>query len=463
MRILCLALAILATTLTLPVLPARAQSPAPLWERVETAPDRFGRFEDIHFATPDSGWIARRGGELWHTGDGGATWTQQVQNQFSVLFRSLGVVDSRTAFAGSLTPGGLLWETRDAGQTWTNITQRISGDQPDGVCGMWVVNEDVIYGVGRYSGSATLIKTTDGGQTWTGTDLAPILSTAIDVYFTDELTGFIVGGTSPDLLDGRAVIIRTTDGGQTWSRVYTSNPGKGVNGEWGWKISFPSDLVGYVSIEHHGSSDFVPSKVLKTVDGGRTWNALTIPGSLTRAGLQGVGFIDENIGWASGRGITSVTTDGGVTWSQLAPWNQQAGTGQLDGDMNRFYVVNDTLAWAVGDGVYRLSGFASSVSAEDIATEFPVTFDMKPVYPNPFSESATLEFELTRPADVRIEVIDILGRTVRTFPSRTYSAGRWSQIWDGRTADGRRVASGSYIFIVDTGNAIESKQVVFLE
>jgi len=148
---------------------------------------------------------------------------------------------------------------------------------------------------------------------------------------------------------------------------------------------------------------------------------------------------------------------------QLAPWNQQTGTGQLDGDMNRFYMVNDTLAWAVGDGVYRLSGFASSVSAEDIATELPVTFDMEPVYPNPFSESATLEFELMQPADVRIEVIDILGRSVRTFPARNYAAGRWSESWDGRTDDGRRVAPGSYIFIVDTGNAIESKQVVLLE
>ncbi|NNF03573.1 MAG: T9SS type A sorting domain-containing protein [Rhodothermales bacterium] len=440
---------------------AGAQPAVPEWELLETAPSRFGRFDDVDFATPDSGWIARFGGEIFHTPDGGETWTTQVQG--GPNFRSLGVVNSRVAFAGTLTAGSLLWETRDAGQTWSDITDRISGALPQGVCGMSVVNEDVIYGVGKFNQTATIIKTTDGGQTWTGSDLSFIMRTAIDVYFQDEQTGFVVGGTAANLQNGQVVIARTTDGGQTWTRVYRSQTGKGVGGEWGWKISFPTDLVGYVSVEFYGASDAPTAKILKTVDGGLTWSPKLIPGSNTSAGLQGVGFIDPDIGWASGRGVTSVTTDGGDSWTQLAPYDPQTGLGQLDGDMNRFFMVNDTIAFAVGNRVYRLSGFATSVSTEDYAEEVPEVFSMEPMYPNPFSESTVLAFNLTQPSSVRVEIVDVLGRTVRTFAVRDYAAGTHSISWDGRSQNGTRVTSGTYLLLVDAAGAVESKQVVFLE
>jgi hypothetical protein len=38
-----------------------------------------------------------------------------------------------------------------------------------------------------------LFQTVNGGATWTSMDLAPPLSTAVDVYFNTETEGFVVG------------------------------------------------------------------------------------------------------------------------------------------------------------------------------------------------------------------------------------------------------------------------------
>ncbi len=55
--------------------------------------------------------------------------------------------------------------------------------------------------------------------------------------------------------------------------------------------------------------------VIKTTDGGTTWNQLTPDGI---PGLQGCSFLDVNTGYAAGwDGYLIKTTDGGVTWDTI--------------------------------------------------------------------------------------------------------------------------------------------------
>ncbi len=70
---------------------------------------------------------------------------------------------------------------------------------------------------------------------------------------------------------------------------------------------------------------------------------------------------------------------------------------------------------------------------------------LDPNYPNPFNPSTTIPFELTVQGHVRLEIFRMTGELVRTLVDAELPAGRQSVIWDGRDADGRRVASGSYL------------------
>ena len=264
------------------------------------------------FPTPDTGFVVNFTGEVHRTADGGANWdllhTVETFTGEPVAFRSVGFVDSNRGWFGGLTAGYFLWQTLDGGLTLRNITARLGTSDMMGLCGISVVNGKVVYGVGTYFGPARLVKTSNGGLSWRVTNMDKYAGRLIDVFFFDENRGFAVGGSTDDR-DTRAVVLATEDGGATWETRYVSQ----TPGEWGWKITFPTPNVGYVSVERWPTGS---ARVLKTTDGGSTWSESVIPDSRP---LQGIGFITPWLGWASGRGSTSVTEDGGETWNAQSP------------------------------------------------------------------------------------------------------------------------------------------------
>lgn len=66
-------------------------------------------------------------------------------------------------------------------------------------------------------------------------------------------------------------------------------------------------------------------------------------------------------------------------------------------------------------------------------------------FPNPFSETTTLEFELENHGDVGVAIYDITGRLMRNFHSQDGKPGKNRLIWDGNDMFGRPVNSGVYI------------------
>jgi photosystem II stability/assembly factor-like uncharacterized protein len=444
-----------------------AQVEAPSWKYVSGLPSsRGGRYDDMDFVNDRIGWVVNLSGEIWHTEDGGETWNLQF-TQGSSRFRSVSFMDElgprgdQIGWAGTVfTAGSVLWETRDSGNHWVDITHRIDGVVPKGICGLVTVGKST-WGVGAFHGSPTIVRTHDGGIRWLGQDLSSIAGALVDVYFQNEQVGFAVGGSGSSL-DGDAIVLRTEDGGSTWVKVFQSTRQDGITGEWGWKISFPSKMIGYVSVEYRANPNSNDAKILKTEDGGKTWRDMPVRGSTTNLGLQGLGFISPEIGWASGRGVTSLTTDGGESWQQLFNYNLDTGTGQLDGSMNRFIMVNDTLAYGVGRRLYRLSGFgAQSVAIE--SANLPRSFTLDTSFPNPFSESTTLRYTLEAPTSVSLRVIDLTGRMHKHFQATYQESGTHEFVWDGRNDSGQKLASGSYIFLIDIGSSIEMKQVVLLK
>src|SRR5581483_2488772 len=130
----------------------------------------------------------------------------------------------------------------------------------------------------------------------------------------------VVGGkatvANPTRNDVRAVVLRTEDGGRTWENRAAALGDHLPLGEWGWKIQFLTDRIGYVSLE-----SFTRAAILKTTDGGDSWTRIEIHDPQGNANLEGVGFIDENTGWVGGwgsatfqEGFSSSTVDGGESW-----------------------------------------------------------------------------------------------------------------------------------------------------
>ena len=338
-----------------PPIPAPTPTPPPLpsvpqpdgWEVLPGSPSSpaNSRHEDVVFIDESNGWLINGRGQVWGTQDGGNGWQQLAQLPGDVVGRCIGFASLQKGWAGNLNftnPESVrlnyaLWETLDGGRTWSNVSSRIAGAPVAGLCGMQVLSRDVVVAVGRWSGPPVFVKSTDGGASWTSRSLAPLTSGLVDVFFFNELDGFAVGGlgdgpSETEQRNSRTAILATADGGATWQTRYTST----AIGQRGWKIQFAGDRVGYVTTE--GSA--AEGVVVKTTDGGSTWRAVPVS---ARRSFEGVGFVEPDRGWvASGDSLFS-TADGGATWRPLA----------FGVFINRVRVVNDSLAYACGDRVYR--------------------------------------------------------------------------------------------------------------
>ncbi|WP_457654539.1 Calx-beta domain-containing protein [Rhodocaloribacter sp.] len=74
----------------------------------------------------------------------------------------------------------------------------------------------------------------------------------------------------------------------------------------------------------------------------------------------------------------------------------------------------------------------------------PETFTVNGNYPNPFNPSTTIHFDLPAPAQVTIEVFDVMGRRVMSLPEQAFSAGRARTV----RLDAGRLSSGVYVYRV---------------
>jgi len=119
-------------------------------------------------------------------------------------------------------------------------------------------------------------------------------------YFSNANTGYVVGGTT---MENSGYVLKTTDGGSTWNKITTNSYGFNA-------IHFPTADVGY-AVGWRGI-------ISKTTDAGATWTQQRW-GTSTEI-LKSVFFTDANIGYAVGIIGPKIlkTTDGGANWTEQA-------------------------------------------------------------------------------------------------------------------------------------------------
>ena len=415
--------------------PAAAQA-VPAWETLAASPFNSYRGEDVAFVGA-RGWAIYGSGDAWRTLDGGDTWTQTAE--LPGYLRAAGFASENVGWLGVLFGPEQLYETRDGGLSYADVTARIQPVIAGGICGIWVQDAQTVYAVGQFSTPAYLVRTSDGGATWRSQSLSNVADALIDVRFFDDQHGLASGGVGPLYFDGSPRIIGTDDGGATWTVRHTVAGVPGLV----WKLSFPSRLVGYAAVERF-DDESGDALVLKTVDGGRTWTEIVVPGG---GSLQGVGFVTPELGWISGRGRTSVTTDGGLTWARVPPADEG---GQLDGIVNRFRFSGDSLGYAAGSRIYRFRapGTTAAEDGPDVADGLTV------LAPNPSRGSVTVGYRTATAGDVRVDVFDVRGRRVASLVDGPAAPGEHVATWEPGAA-----APGLYVVRMRSAAGVWSRAV----
>ncbi len=98
-------------------------------------------------------------------------------------------------------------------------------------------------------------------------------------------------------------------------------------------------------------------------------------------------------------------------------------------------------------------------SFETIDENVPV--NIKNNYPNPFSESTTLEFSLNKTQLVNISIYNALGVKVLTLVDDTILPGNYSYQWNGDNGNGTKVQKGLYVATFIVGDYKKSLAMVY--
>ena len=192
------------------------------------------------------------------------------------------------------------------------------------------------------------------------------------IYFVDESNGWIAGSNG--------TILKTSDGGQTWKTR------KKINDDNIRDIYFPDKQNGWLLCERniYGGGSTSPSYLLKTTDGGASWEKLNVFGDERERIVRlffskdGGGFAVGEAGafWAmtdnktvwkkiglpvrylmlagkftdemrgtivGGNGTILLTEDYGLSWNPATIIGKSANT-----KLNSVFFVNQNVGWAVG-------------------------------------------------------------------------------------------------------------------
>ena len=99
-----------------------------------------------------------------------------------------------------------------------------------------------------------------------------------------------------------------------------------------------------------------------------------------------------------------------------------------------------------------------------VSEQGPGEVSLSSNYPNPFNPQTLITFILPKPAFVNLEIYNILGQRVRNLTDGFRQAGTHSVTWDGRDENGRKVASGVYLYrlVVDRGRSVQTRKLLLI-
>jgi hypothetical protein len=112
---------------------------------------------------------------------------------------------------------------------------------------------------------------------------------------------------------------------------------------------------------------------------------------------------------------------------------------------------------------------AGAISVQGVDVPLPNKFTLSQNYPNPFNPTTTIQFAFglsgtgATQQEVDLDVFNVLGQHVTTLFKGSYTAGEYTVNWDATDKNGRRVATGIYLYRLRVGDEYMTKKMLFLK
>lgn len=110
--------------------------------------------------------------------------------------------------------------------------------------------------------------------------------------------------------------------------------------------------------------------------------------------------------------------------------------------------------------IYQVNIMCFDQYGSDILSpvEIPGIFILYPNYPNPFNSSTGIRYEIQRPGNVKIKILDILGKSIETIENTYKESGRYLVHWNAT-----KYSSGIYFIQIEVDNSSQSMKCLLLK
>ncbi|MEL5993050.1 T9SS type A sorting domain-containing protein [Hymenobacter segetis] len=382
--------------------------------------------------------------------------------------------------------------TVNAGQNWTVTNLPIQTGADEDFTALSAISASTAW-ITTFLNNNTggrILRTTDGGQTWTIQNSATVYASASSypdlIHFFSATDGLTVGDPLPGT--NQMEMYTTADGGLTWApvaappaaplgeypvntapaavgnhiwfvttegRVFHS-PDKGLT--WTVATAAPS-LGGPATLSFRDAQNGLLCTLdalgglnhglYRTTDGGATWTAVTYSGPLHGAGLSMVPgtsqYVSTGIDFGNGDQGSSYSRDNGQTWVALENTFNHIGA----------EFVSPTVGWSAGIQIKStgITGVVNRYSGTALATRTDAGLQASlTVSPNPaLGGRFTLQAARTTANPATVRVLDVAGRLVQT------------QAWTSATPlalDLSREPAGIYVLEVQAASGTARQKVV---
>ncbi|MCF8262720.1 MAG: T9SS type A sorting domain-containing protein [Melioribacteraceae bacterium] len=132
-------------------------------------------------------------------------------------------------------------------------------------------------------------------------------------------------------------------------------------------------------------------------------------------------------------------------------------TGDFDGSINFDNVSLTSINQARYGFVAKLD-LNNTTGIEDGSISIAEKYELLQNYPNPFNPNTTIKFSIPESGNVSIDIYNSVGQKIKTLINSTYSAGSHQARWNAENE-----ATGVYVYVMKSGNAVESKKMLLLK
>ncbi|HYL36035.1 MAG TPA: hypothetical protein VEV17_09000 [Bryobacteraceae bacterium] len=283
------------------------------WKIVGPSPPPFWPLIGLAVHPQDSSTLyAATGTGAFKSADGGITWSAAYSGMRAIAVDSL-AIDPQTSgniYYGTGFSG--VYKTTDYGMTFSASTGINSGFPVVALAMDPQTPSNLYAGTGGgdcgEDARGGLFRSVDGSVTWTDTGLV----TCVAALVTDPQTPSTVYGATWD-----RGVVKSTDGGAAWASVNVGLHGGPINA-----LALDAQTPGTIYAAASGTS----GGLYKSTDGGNTWNATGLNGTVVGTQfISGLAIDPENTSTvyaatADSNGSSGglwKSTDGGANWQNL--------------------------------------------------------------------------------------------------------------------------------------------------